>query len=125
MRGVAWTSGPARGACAARSSKLSKIRERQYYDMRNRCTHKARDAVPGKSGEHSLGQRAEFVAEELRRWLAKAGTGTRHIEPETHRENGYCESFTGNLRGECLTRPVEFNFQHLGPKGPHTNGVNP
>jgi putative transposase len=32
----------------------------------------------------------EFVAEELRKWLAKAGTGTLHIEPGSPWENGYC-----------------------------------
>jgi len=37
----------------------------------------------------------EFVAEELRKWLAKVGTGTLYIEPGSPWENGYCESFNG------------------------------
>jgi putative transposase len=44
----------------------------------------------------------EFVAQELRKWLAKVGTGTQYIEPGSPWENGYCESFNGKLRDECL-----------------------
>jgi transposase InsO family protein len=44
----------------------------------------------------------EFVAKELRQWLAKLGTGTLYIEPGSPWENGYCESFNGKLRDECL-----------------------
>jgi putative transposase len=35
---------------------------------------------------------SEFVAEELRQWPAKVGTGTLYIEPGSPWENGYCES---------------------------------
>jgi transposase InsO family protein len=38
----------------------------------------------------------EFLAQELRNWLAKLGTGTLYIEPGSPWENGYCESFNGN-----------------------------
>jgi hypothetical protein len=31
----------------------------------------------------------EFVAQELRKWLAKLGTGTLYIEPGSPWENGY------------------------------------
>ena len=44
----------------------------------------------------------EFVARELRKWLASLGTGTLYIEPGSPWENGYCESFNGKLRDECL-----------------------
>ncbi len=37
----------------------------------------------------------EFVAKELRQWLAKLGTGTLYIEPESSWENRYCDSFGG------------------------------
>jgi transposase InsO family protein len=40
----------------------------------------------------------EFVAEDLRKRLGKAGTGTLYIEPGSPWENGYCESFNGKLR---------------------------
>ena len=45
----------------------------------------------------------EFVAKELRNWLGKVGTGTLYIEPGSPWENGYCESFNGKMRDECLT----------------------
>jgi putative transposase len=48
----------------------------------------------------------EFVAEELRKWLAKVGTGTLYIEPGSPWENGYCESFNGKLRDECLNGEI-------------------
>ena len=41
----------------------------------------------------------EFVAKELRQWLAKVG-GTLYIEQGSPWENGYCESFNGKLRDE-------------------------
>jgi transposase InsO family protein len=44
----------------------------------------------------------EFIAHELQKWLAKVGTRTLSIERGNPRENGYCESFNGKLRDECL-----------------------
>ena len=44
----------------------------------------------------------EFVAADLRKWLGNVGTGTLYIEPASFWENGYCESFNGKLRDECL-----------------------
>jgi putative transposase len=41
----------------------------------------------------------EFVAKELRQWLANVGGGVC-IEPGSPWENGYCESFNGKLRDE-------------------------
>jgi len=41
----------------------------------------------------------EFVAKELRQWLAKVG-GTLYIQPGSPWENGYCESFNGKLWDE-------------------------
>ena len=48
----------------------------------------------------------EFVAKELRHWLAKVGTGTLYIEPGSPWENGYCECFDGKLRDECLNGEI-------------------
>jgi putative transposase len=48
----------------------------------------------------------EFVAEELRKWLARVGIGTLYIEPGSPWENGYCESFNGKLRDECLNGEI-------------------
>jgi putative transposase len=53
----------------------------------------------------------EFVAEELRRWLAKVGTGTLYIEPGSPWENGYCESFNGKLRDECLNGEIFYSLR--------------
>src|ERR1035437_737747 len=48
----------------------------------------------------------EFVAKELRKWLGNVGTGTLYIEPGSPWENGYCESFNGKLRDECLNGEI-------------------
>ena len=53
----------------------------------------------------------EFVAKELRQWLAKLGTGTLYIEPGSAWENGYCESFNGKLRDECLNGEIFYSLK--------------
>ena len=53
----------------------------------------------------------EFVAKELRDWLAKLGTGTLYIEPGSPWENGYCESFNGKLRDECLNGEIFYSLK--------------
>ena len=53
----------------------------------------------------------EFVAKELRNWLGKVGTGTLYIEPGSPWENGYCESFNGKLRDECLNGEVFYSLK--------------
>ena len=53
----------------------------------------------------------EFVAKEFRQWLAKLGTGTLYIEPGSPWENGYCESFNGKLRDECLNGEIFYSLK--------------
>jgi len=53
----------------------------------------------------------EFVAKELRQWLAKLGAGTLYIEPGSPWENGYCESFNGKLRDECLNGEIFYSLK--------------
>src|SRR5271169_3219963 len=53
----------------------------------------------------------EFVAKELRKWLANVGTGTLYIEPGSPWENGYCESFNGKLRDECLNGEIFYSLR--------------
>src|SRR5712664_3940303 len=53
----------------------------------------------------------EFVAQELRKWLGKVGTGTLYIEPGSPWENGYCESFNGKLRDECLNGEIFYSLK--------------
>jgi transposase InsO family protein len=53
----------------------------------------------------------EFIAQELRRWLGSLGTGTLYIEPGSPWENGYCESFNGKLRDECLNGEIFYSLK--------------
>jgi putative transposase len=46
----------------------------------------------------------EFVAKDLRQWLADTGARTLYIEPGSPWENGYCESFNAKLRDQFLER---------------------
>ena len=51
------------------------------------------------------------MARELRQWLAKLGTETLYIEPGSPWENGYCESFNGKLRDECLNGEIFYSLK--------------
>ena len=53
----------------------------------------------------------EFIARELRQWLAKVGTGTLYIEPASQWENGFCESFNRKLRDECLNGEIFYSLK--------------
>ena len=53
----------------------------------------------------------EFAAKERRRWLASVGTGPLYIEPGSPWENGYCESFRGKLRYECLNGEIFYTLK--------------
>ena len=53
----------------------------------------------------------EFIAQGLRQWLANLGTGTLYIEPGSPWENGYCESFNGKLRDECLNGEIFYSLK--------------
>ena len=53
----------------------------------------------------------EFVAKELRKWLGSVGVGTLYIEPGSPWENGYCESFNGKLRDECLNGEIFYSLK--------------
>jgi transposase InsO family protein len=53
----------------------------------------------------------EFVAKDLRKWLGNVGTGTLYIEPGSPWENGYCESFNGKLRDECLNGEIFYSLK--------------
>jgi putative transposase len=51
----------------------------------------------------------EFVAWELRKWLARLGTGTQYVEKGSPWKNGHCESFDGKLRDECLNGEIFYS----------------
>jgi transposase InsO family protein len=53
----------------------------------------------------------EMVARALREWLAGLGTRPLYIEPGSPWENGYCESFNGKLRDECLNQEIFYSLK--------------
>ena len=74
----------------------------------------------------------EMVAKVLRQWLTGLGTGNLYIEPGSPWENGYCESFNGKLRDECLNGEIFYSLKeaqaviemwriHYNTKRPHSS----
>jgi putative transposase len=55
----------------------------------------------------------EFMARDLRQWLARTGTKTLYIEPGSPWENGYCESFNSRLREEFLNGEIFYSIKEL------------
>ena len=53
----------------------------------------------------------ESLAQELRQWLGNLGTGTLYVKPGSPWENGYCESFNGKLREECLNGEIFYSLR--------------
>jgi transposase InsO family protein len=53
----------------------------------------------------------EFLAQVLRQWLGKLRTGTLYIARGSPWENGYCESFNGKLRDECLNGEIFYSLK--------------
>jgi transposase InsO family protein len=53
----------------------------------------------------------EMTAKVVRHWLAGLGTTTLYIEPGSPWENGYCESFNGKLRDECLNGEIFYSLK--------------
>ena len=55
----------------------------------------------------------EFVAKDLRKWLANTGAKTLYIEPGSSWENGYCESFNSELSDEFLNGEIFYSMKEL------------
>jgi putative transposase len=55
----------------------------------------------------------EFVAKDLRKWLADTGAKTLYIEPGSLWENGHCESFNSNFRDEFLNGEIFYSIREL------------
>ncbi len=55
----------------------------------------------------------EFVAKDLRKWLAGTGAKTAYIEPGSPWENGYCESFNSKLRDEFLNGEIFYSMKEI------------
>ena len=51
---------------------------------------------------------SEFIAQEMQKWLGKAGVKTLYIAPGAPWQNGYAESFNSRVRDEFL----EMNYFH-------------
>jgi transposase InsO family protein len=66
---------------------------------------------------------AEITAKVVRNWLATLGARTLYIKPETRSpwENGYCESFNGKLRDECLNGEIFHSLKE--PPSLSSNGA--
>ena len=52
----------------------------------------------------------EFTAEAVRNWLDRIGVKTLFIQPGSPWENGYVESFNGNLRDVVLNREIFYTL---------------
>ena len=55
----------------------------------------------------------EFVARDLRQWLANTSAKTLYIEPGSPWENGFCESFNSKLRDEFLNGEIFFSMKEI------------
>ena len=55
----------------------------------------------------------EFVAKDLRKWLADTGARTLYIEPGSPWENGFCESFNSKLRDEFLNGEIFYSLKEV------------
>jgi putative transposase len=73
----------------------------------------------------------EMVAKVLREWLTGLGARNLYIEPGSPWENGFCESFNGKLRDECLNGEIFYSLReaqvvieqwriHYNTKRPHS-----
>ena len=54
---------------------------------------------------------AEMTARRVKQGLASVGTKPLFIEPGSPWENGYCESFNGKLRDECLNGEIFYSLK--------------
>ena len=55
----------------------------------------------------------EFVAKDLRKWLAATAAKTTYIELGSPWENGFCESFNSKLRGELLNGEIFYSMKEV------------
>jgi transposase InsO family protein len=53
----------------------------------------------------------EMISKALRKWVTKTGSQIQYITPGSPWENGYCESFNGKLRDECLRQEIFYSLR--------------
>jgi len=56
---------------------------------------------------------SEFIADEVKKFLAASGVETLYIEPGSPWENGYIESFNSRLRDESLNGKIFLHIDEL------------
>lgn len=71
------------------------------------------DGDEGSTGNLRSDSGPEFVAKDLRRWLADTGAKTLFIEPGSPSENGYCESLNSKLTDEFLNGEIFYSIKEL------------
>ena len=54
----------------------------------------------------------EFIAKALKFGLDQSGCGAKYVDPGSPWQNGYCESFNGKFRDECLNLEVFHHPDH-------------
>lgn len=75
---------------------------------------------------------SEFIAKEMKKWLAKMDVETMYIEPGAPWQNGYAEAFNSRLRDEFLEMNYFYTVaeaqhlaqrwkEHYNTKRPHTS----
>jgi putative transposase len=73
-----------------------------------------------------------MTAKRVRQWLQTLSTKPLFIEPGSPWENGYCESFNGKLKDECLNGEIFYSLreaqviiemwrQHYNTVRPHSS----
>ncbi|MBA9071311.1 transposase InsO family protein [Methylobacterium sp. RAS18] len=55
----------------------------------------------------------EMISKALRKWVAKTGPQIQYIAPDSPWENGYCGSFNGKLRDECLHQGIFYSLKEV------------
>ena len=70
-----------------------------------------RDAGARSAGAHPLGQWTRVRGAEAAAVAVEVGAKTLYIEPGSPWENGYCESFNGKLRDECLNGEIFYSLK--------------
>ena len=62
-------------------------------------------------GAYSIGQWSRVCGQATAAVAREVGTGTLYIEPGSPWENGYCESFNGKMRDECLNGEIFYSLK--------------
>jgi transposase InsO family protein len=87
------------------------------------------DAHQRGSGAHSIRQRCGDDGQDRTRLVRKTRSKDAHIAPGSSWENGYCESFNGKLRDECLNGEIFYSLKEatvvIEQRRKHFNTIRP